>query len=144
MDGWEGFGPGEPEGEEIWTPEERTEGVIKEMAAACLNKMLTSNFFSICAVTDVVDMYQAKRYREAREFAMLHSQHCVDFKEMTEAVRNGIPELIHNALLPFVDLHLSDKVARNGVRLFQTAYLPESKRKQAEAQTAKPWWKFWS
>jgi len=70
---------------------------LEELAAqAALNKMFRGGYFSICTLDDVLKMGSIIPDRKA--YAILHTLHCVDFKDMPDELRSEIPELIRQCL----------------------------------------------
>jgi hypothetical protein len=66
--------------------------IKQEVAIIAINKMMTSNFFSICALDRASEVLQINIHGEA--YTALNALHCVDFKDMSPALRQSIPHLI--------------------------------------------------
>lgn len=64
----------------------------QEVAITAINKMMASNFFSICALDRASEVLQINIRGEA--YTALNALHCVHFKDMSPALRQSIPHLI--------------------------------------------------
>lgn len=64
-----------------------------EIALTAINKMMASDFFSICALDRASEVLQINIRGEAA-YTALHALHCVHFKDMSPALRQSIPHLI--------------------------------------------------
>ncbi len=64
----------------------------QEIAITALNSMMRKSYFSICAVRDAAKILEVPINCEA--YNTLNALHCVDFADMSPAVRQAIPHLI--------------------------------------------------
>jgi hypothetical protein len=64
----------------------------QEIAITALNNMLRKSFFSICEVRDAANLLGIPANGEA--YDTLKALHCVDYANMSPAVRQAIPQLI--------------------------------------------------
>lgn len=69
----------------------------QELAAkAALNKMMKDGHFSICTIDSILKM--AKIVPDRRAYEILHTLHCVNFKDMPRELYQQIPTLIRECL----------------------------------------------
>ena len=64
----------------------------QEIAITALNNMMRKSFFSICEVRDAANLLGIPMHGEA--YDTLKALHCVDYAQMSPAVRAAIPKLI--------------------------------------------------
>lgn len=64
----------------------------QEIAITALNNMMRKSFFSICEVRDAANILGIPVHGEA--YNALKALHCVNYADMSPAVRQAIPHLI--------------------------------------------------
>lgn len=70
---------------------------VKLLAAeAALRKMLQCGHFSICCVSDIVEMLEIVPDRDT--MSILKTLHCVDYNQMSPDLLAELPTLIHRVL----------------------------------------------
>jgi hypothetical protein len=66
------------------------------IARTALEKMLSSNSFSICTLDSIGEMLGVNP-RQTKAYKMLAPLHCIDYSRMPAEVREAIPGLIRDA-----------------------------------------------
>lgn len=68
----------------------------RQVVEAVIQKILDSNWLSICDVDKVIDLVGSRKSGDA--YKMLNALHCVHYADMDEALRARIPMLINEVL----------------------------------------------
>jgi hypothetical protein len=71
-------------------------GLEIEAARAAVNKMLSQGHFSICTIDQILRMTGGVPPK--REYEILRTLHCVDYKDMSQRLRIELPRLIQLVL----------------------------------------------
>ncbi len=70
---------------------------VQKMAARCaLRKMEKDGYFSICTINDILKM--SNGIPCGKDFDILHTLHCVNFRDMPPELLRGLPLLIARVL----------------------------------------------
>lgn len=64
----------------------------QEVAITAINRMMRRSYFSICPINDAGKILGISLECEA--YNTLRALHCIDFHEMSPAIRQAIPQLI--------------------------------------------------
>lgn len=85
------------------------------VAVAALNKLFTSNHFSICTLDDVIDVVGARPAGES--YKLLRALHCIDYAKMEPELRDRVPLLVNECLRQKANTAGAVETALNGVAI---------------------------
>lgn len=85
------------------------------VAVAALNKLFTSNYFSICTLDDVIDIVGARRAGEP--YKLLSALHCIHYANMEPELREQIPLLVNECLRQKSNAAEAVEASLNGVSI---------------------------
>lgn len=76
---------------------ENLDELARLAALASLNKMLKQKHFDICVVRDIGDLFGIP-VRNTEEYQILHTVHCLDYRDMPKQLREAIPGMVRKIL----------------------------------------------